>query len=400
MPGRHAILAAVLAGALSVGAAPGARAADGSPPNTASADPATNLAAYHALFGIGMLQGGRPGPSLTTGWTLHYRGAVPHAAFAYALDAQGRARWSFVSGRPSVEDARARALSGCTRGLAAAGLDPAGGAAACRVLAVDGTVEGRGGGPSFPPRGETIGPFRAAPLMFRYGPAAARGAVVWGHGYGGPARDLRATPLPGFLAVLNDAGWDVLRFDRDPAEDTIFRSQPLLVRGLAALREAGYRRVVLGGQSRGGWQALLAAAERPELVDAVIATAPAAHGSAEQPNNHAAALEDFRRVLAGLPEDGRVRLGVVLFEGDPFDPGPAERAAIMADLARRRAAPTLAIWPGAAGGREGAPAEIRGHAGAQDWRFTRYYAGCLLTLVQAPPAAVARGVRREPCGGG
>jgi pimeloyl-ACP methyl ester carboxylesterase len=225
--------------------------------------------------------------------------------------------------------------------------------------------------------------------MYRHGPQAAAGVVVWAHGYSGPARDNRAAPLPGLMAVLNDAGWDVLRHDRDPAADELHLALPDLLRGLPALRAMGYRRVVLGGQSRGGWAALLAAAQRPELVDGVIATAPAAHGEAARP--HPDALADFSRTLAGLPGD-RVRVLVALFEEDSFDPSPAARAAALEAAATGRAVPTLAIWP---------RAEVaRGHGGAQDWRFTRLFAGCMLTWLDAPPAGAPRGLRREACGGG
>lgn len=347
-------------------------------------DPNTDFAAYRALFSAGSLGGAR-GLSTVTAFTLHYRGALPHAGFALHVTADGRATWRFVSGLPAAEAARAALQAACDRDAAAT----FGAGAACRIVALDGTLPGHAG-PGFRPVEAAIGPFRAAPLMFRHGPAAAEGAVVWSHGYGGPAADHRRRNAPGIMAVLNDAGWDILRFDRDPAEDHLSATLSALVRALPLLREAGYRRIVLAGQSRGGWQSVMAAAERPELVHAVLAFAPAAHGEAARPNNHAAAAEDFARLLAGLPEGGP-RLGVALFEGDPYDPDPAGRGVRVAEAATGRQAPTLAIFP------QGAP---RGHAGAFDWRFTRLFAPCLLTLVQAPEGAVARGLRRVPCGGG
>jgi pimeloyl-ACP methyl ester carboxylesterase len=190
--------------------------------------------------------------------------------------------------------------------------------------------------------------------------------------------------------VLNDAGWDVLRFDRHPGDDTLPASLARLTGGLPALRAAGYRQVVLAGQSRGGWQAIMAAAESPDLVRAVIATAPAAHGESGRPNNHGAALDDFRRLLAGLPA-AAPRLLVALFDGDDYDPDPERRAVVVETLARDRAAPSLVLWP---------QQEIRGHNAVGDWRFTRLFGGCVLTLVQAPEAAAPRGLRRAPCGGG
>jgi hypothetical protein len=135
---------------------------------------------------------------------------------------------------------------------------------------------------------------------------------------------------------------------------------------------------------------VMLAAEQPDAVHAVLAFAPAAHGEAARPNNLASAGEDFRRMLAGLPNGGP-RLAVTIFAEDPYDPDPAARAAMVAEAAARRGAPTLAVFP---------EPPIRGHGGVNDWRFTRAFGACLLTLVQAPAAAAPQGVRRSPCGGG
>lgn len=337
--------------------------------------------AYRAAFSAARLGAPPPSAQLATEFTLAYRGAVPHAAFAVARDpVAGRSAWAWISGQPTPEAAQAMALERCRRALGAI-------QAECRILATDGEVDGAA--PVAPETG-TLGPFRWSPLHLRRGPGAARGVIVWGHGYGGPDRDNRNRPIPGLVAVLNDAGWDVLRFDRHPGDDALTASLPRLIAGLPALREAGYRQVILAGQSRGGWQAIMAAADQPALVQAVIATAPAAHGEAHRPNNHAVALDDFRRLLGGLPAE-MPRLLVGLFDGDDYDPDPERRAARLEEVARERGAPTLALWP-----QQG----IRGHHGAYDWRFTRFYGGCVVTLVQAPPAATPRGLRRGPCGGG
>ena len=347
-------------------------------------DPNADFTAYRALFSAASLGGAR-GSSTITGFTLHYRGAMPHAGFALATAPDGRASWRFVSGRPATEAVRTVLQAGCdseaTRSL--------GPGATCRIVALDGAVLGHAG-PPFRPVEAAIGPFRAAPLMFRHGPRAAAGVVVWSHGYGGPAADRRASPAPGVMAMLNDAGWDILRFDRDPAEDLLANALPTLSRALPLLRDAGYRRIVLAGQSRGGWQSIMAAAERPELVHAVLAFAPGSHGEASRPNNLAAATEDFRRLVAALPEGGP-RLAVAVFEKDPFDPDPAGRARLVEERAATRRAPTLVLFP---------EAPVEGHNGAMDWRFTRAQGPCLLTMVQAPEAGAARGLRRAPCTGG
>lgn len=347
-------------------------------------DPNTDFTAYRALFSAEALRPAR-GISTIMGFTLHYRGAMPHAAFGLATRQDGRSAWRFIGGGASPEAVRDALQPACDRDANAA-LGPG---LACRVLAVDGSVNSLTR-PVFRPVAFRLGPFRAAPLMFRHGPRAAEGVVIWSHGYGGLQADFHESPAPGVLAMLNDAGWDVMRFDRNPAEDFLANSAATLRRGLATLRDAGYRRVVLAGQSRGGWQSIMVAAESPELVHAAVAFAPASHGEAAQPHNQATAMEDFERLLAGLPAEGP-RLAVTVFDGDSYDSDPAARAALVAELARRRGAPTLALFP--------AP-PIRGHAGVHDWRFTLGLGPCVVRLVQAPAAAAPRGLRRNPCTGG
>lgn len=351
----------------------------------ARADRAEDEGAHQRVFSAAsILPTGLPTASLAIGFTQHYRGAMPHAAFAYAQSADGRAAWAMSSGRTTPSEAEAEALDACAervRGMRNAV------EATCRLLATNGALHD---GATIRVERGAIGPFLRSPFHLHRGPADAQGALVWGHGYGGPDTDYRGKPLPGFLSALNEAGYDILRFDRHPGDDSLFLSLPRLLRGLPELRAAGYRRVILGGQSRGGWQAMMAAAERPDLVDAVLATAPAAHGELEPNDTRDDAMADFQRILAGLAPTP-VRLLVVTFDGDEFDPDPGARAQFVAEMAARRAAPTLALWPNG-------PA--RGHSGARDWRFTRDYGACVLTLLRAPEAAAPRGLRRRSCGGG
>lgn len=346
---------------------------------TAEAQPLPEETTYREVFSIAALGAPNPSRSLVASFGLAYRGMVGNTAFALARDAEGRSAWGYVGGAPDPAKAEAGALERCRRSLGTL-------QAECRVLASN---AGRPGGPAVPLAEGGLGPFRWAPLLLRRGPQAARGVLVWGHGYGGPDQDNRNRPTPPFVTLLNDNGWDVLRFDRHPGDDGLYASLPQLVAGLPVLKQAGYRRILLGGQSRGGWQGIMAASERPDLVDAVIATAPAAHGEWTKANNLGAAMDDFQRLLAGVPEGPR--LAVVLFDGDDYDPDPERRAALLEIRGRDRKAPTLALWP---------EPPLRGHAAASDLRFTLAYAGCLLSLVQAPEAAAPRGVRRVACGGG
>lgn len=212
----------------------------------AQPDPNTDFAAYRALFSVAALGEAR-GPSTVIGFTLHYRGAMTNAGFVIA--GNGRSiNWRFTGGEDGPVAVRNRLQSTCDSTEASGTSDQA----TCRVVAFDGNVMSLAM-PAFRPVDTQIGPFRAAPLMFRHGPRAAEGVVVWSHGFGGSQVDHRRRAVPGTLAMLNDAGFDILRFDRDPAEDHLAAALTTLSRALPLLRQACYRRIVLAGQPRGAW---------------------------------------------------------------------------------------------------------------------------------------------------
>lgn len=328
-------------------------------------------AAYRAFFAP-PISGATP--SLRDGWGLHYRGAMPESAFAFAARGNGEFAWNFAGGQPDGAAARSAALAACSRNV------PTG----CAIFGVNGTAEGRA---PIPIATQIIGPFRASPLHFVHGPARARGVVIWSHGRavaaGGGDLDSRNSAMQGWVSLLNDAGWDVLRFDRVPNEDDVERSTARLVAGLPIVRQAGYARIVLAGQSRGAWHSLAAAARAPEALHAVIAIAPATHGA--DPRFHNAALDDWRRLTANLPVAGP-RLAVVLFRNDAFDPLPSGRLERWESQTRDRPAPSLAIAPTTGDG---------GHGGGGMVGFTQSWGACLARFVNdaRPPA----GTLREAC---
>jgi pimeloyl-ACP methyl ester carboxylesterase len=328
-------------------------------------------AAYRAFFAPPVAEAT---PPLRTLWGLHYRGAMPEVALAFGRRADGEFTANFVGGQPDSAAARAAALANCARNA------PAG----CTIFGVNGTAEGRA---SIPLATQVIGPFRASPLHFVHGPTRARGVVIWSHGRGvapgGGDLDSRNSPMHGWVSLLNDSGWDVLRFDRTPNDDEMERSTARLVAALPALRQAGYARIVLAGQSRGAWHSLAAAARAPEALHAVIAVAPAMHGA--DPRFQNAALDDWRRVTGALPAAGP-RLAVVLHRNDAFDPLPSDRLARWEGQTRNRQAPSLAVAPEAGDG---------SHGGAAAVTFTQNWGPCLARFVNdaAPPT----GTLRSPC---
>ncbi len=208
------------------------------------------------------------------------------------------------------------------------------------------------------------------------GPAQARGVYLWAHGRSPGGADSRGSQPQPHVRAFNNAGYDVIRLDRDPITDETEAGAAWMREALQVLRRQGYARVVAGGQSRGAWNALQAL-EEPGAVDAVIAIAPAAHGPRGSPA-HAWALDDLRRIVAAA-RSPRTRVAVANFAGDEFDPDPVARAEILGKLQGRSAGLLLLDRPPG----------IHGHGGGGDWRFTFGYAACLLDFAEG---------RRNACG--
>jgi pimeloyl-ACP methyl ester carboxylesterase len=161
------------------------------------------------------------------------------------------------------------------------------------------------------------------------GPQRATGAVIWCHGRSLDTEDYKS-PTPPYLRVLRDSGWDVYRFDRLRDSDTLSASSRRLVAIVAELKQRGYHRIVLAGQSFGAFLALMAA-DDSDAVDAVVATAPAAFGNFQEYYDtwHLNAT----RLYPLLQNVKRARVMLFFFHGDDFDPGGrgVEARAILAE---------------------------------------------------------------------
>jgi pimeloyl-ACP methyl ester carboxylesterase len=208
----------------------------------------------------------------------------------------------------------------------------------------------------------------AYPTLAVRGPSSASGAVVWSHGISKDSEDSEA-PTPPFVARLTDDGWDTFRLNRLRAGDTFVASTQALVQAVHYLKQQGYRRVTLAGQSFGGFLSLLAA-DASDEVDAVIATAPAAYGTyADHYDTWRANATALYPLLAQI---GRARVMLFFFHGDEFDPGG--RGERSRDIFAERRIDYVVIDQ---------PPQLTGHWAAATPLFARLYGACILAFVEA-----------------
>ena len=175
------------------------------------------------------------------------------------------------------------------------------------------------------------------------------------------------------MRAFNNAGFDVVRFDRDPnADRDRARTAGWMAESLALLRARGYRRIVVGGQSRGAWNALMMLA-RPGLADAIIAVSPAAHGSGAS-TNLSAQYDDLRALVAEA-RAAPVRVAFVQFGSDAFAGDLAGRRGLVERL-RPLVAGLLVLDQ---------PEGLTGHYAGNQAAFAERYGICLLRFALGGP---------------
>ena len=191
--------------------------------------------------------------------------------------------------------------------------------------------------------------------------------MVWSHGRSLDAEDYKS-PTPPYLRVLRDSGWDVLRFDRLRDDDSLIAALVGWSGSLRQLKQRGYRRIVLAGQSFGAFLALMAADDSDD-VDAVVATAPAAFGDFEE------FYDTWRlnatRLYPVLEQVRRARVMLFFFHGDDFDPGG--RGGTSRARFSQGAAPASAVID--------QPAYLVGHWISSSGLFLRRFGDCVRDFV-------------------
>jgi pimeloyl-ACP methyl ester carboxylesterase len=298
---------------------------------------------------------------------LNDRGRASYANFlmvntprAFAMSPSGSAGWQ--GGTGTIEDVRAKALANCASK----------GATDCELYAEDLQVVWRGrkpaelAKPSGPIKTGRDYTFTYDERYFWHGPGSARGVYVWGHGKGA-GQDSREAQAQSYVRVFNNAGFDVIRFTRAPFPDDVNDAAAFLRQGLAELRTQGWRKIVVGGQSRGGWNSLQVL-DTPGLADAVIAVSPGNHRTENQQK------ADLWSVLHNV-KARETRVAVVHLTGDDYVREPDERVAAVREQLGPRVNHLLVI---------DRPAGIAGHGGGNTAVFAQRFGACLLRFVTEP----------------
>ena len=294
-------------------------------------------------------------------------GPTPRA-WAIAPDGKYGGMW----GTRSLEDARAGAIKSCT----------AKGGQGCAIYAEDLDVVWPG----------KLSKSRAAPpaqlirddhlaivpdeRFFWYGPQAARGILVFGHGYGGSGVDARKSQPPGWTRAFNNVGFDVVRFARDPGWDgQRDKVGEWLRAGLADLRQRGWKQIIVAGQSRGAYNALQTL-DKPGLADVVIAGAAAAFGADPSANRS----ETDLWTMFGAAAAPNTRVAYILFKDDNYTPDPDARVALINSRLKPHVGPLLLI---------DRPEGFSTHSGQTQALFASKFGPCLLRFATEanPPLA-------------
>jgi hypothetical protein len=286
---------------------------------------------------------------------------------AYALGTNGHSGW--FGGNGTIEEARAKALQNCANY----------GGTGCAIYAEDLKVvwPGRAPGVLAAVPGPLIqtGAYAIVPdpRFIWHGPGSAVGLYVWGHGKRN-LMDSRGQQPQAYVRAFNNAGFDVVRFDRDPMHDWPKEAAESLRSSLTALRRMGWHRIVAGGQSRGGWTAL-EVLDTPGLADVVIAVSPAWFGDG---TDHTGDLFTLTHAI----RSPATRVAIAQFSGDEFVTDMDRRVGLYRDTLPSRVAALLVI---------DRPSGSTGHGGGNGGAFARGYATCLLHFVMDPVPATSCG---------
>ncbi len=221
------------------------------------------------------------------------------------------------------------------------------------------------------PRGRWFWVERAFCDMPWHGPATAGGIVIWNHGIHGTVGQYVA-PVPPVFRLLQARGWDVVKIARNNlgetgGEQSLYRAIQRTAEEIAARRREGYARVVLAGQSFGGYITLDAAESSKDLYG-VVAMAPGVRAIGGAGSLDAAVTE---RTIGRLAVD---RLVLVFPRGDSLF-GSMDRGPGAAKVLARRKGSFLLLDE---------KHDIVDHGGGTTGKFAVQYGLCVVRYLTSP----------------
>ena len=218
------------------------------------------------------------------------------------------------------------------------------------------------------------------------GPERAQGIVIWNHGIDSTLPSWQAPAAP-VMRVLQSRGWDVIMVKRHHLAETmpgrvLDRTVQRTLDEASAQKKAGYRKVVLAGQSFGGYTALEAIDTSPDIF-AAVAFAPGVRASGGSGGLDPSVVEQ----ILGRAKVGRL---FVVFPKDDALFGNIARGARAQPILARRDFPYVIV------DETNAP-DITGHGGGVTPRFALRYGHCLAEFLGA--ATLPPGRFSCPAGG-
>jgi hypothetical protein len=306
---------------------------------------------------------GPPNDQAATAFSA-FRNMGPHRAFVVGPDGSGN-WWTGARDPQRAVDSALKQCEERTKGT-------------CTLQAVNNYSVGPGDWRKFVPvraiDAPDIGRLQPQPYWSMRGPQLAAGLIVWSPGYE-EGRDSTEQVPDRWVGWFANRGYDLYRFDRHWVADWA-SDATVLASAMSEARKAGYRRILLAGQSAGAWVSL-AALYRGAAADGVISVAAAHHGTVEETSTADRARLDWQYLVEGLKPGPRIAL--VNFADDPFDVGGRM------EVARRTFAKShvdaMII---------DSPAGYKGHSAGTGTSFSLKFGDCLQEFILL-------GKRESPC---
>src|SRR5262249_2860476 len=211
----------------------------------------------------------------------------------------------------------------------------------------------------------------------QHGPEKANGVVIWNHGVSGAMEQWRA-PVPPAFRLLQLRGWDVVVIKRHNLAETggdaaLYRAVQRTLEEVRRQREVGYKKIVLAGQSYGGYITPESAAQAPAGFPS-LAMAPGVRAIGGAGSLDASITE---RSLQGI----KVERVAVVFPKDDALFGNLVRGERANRILGARRIPYLLLDE---------TSGLTGHGGGTTGRFALRYGACLYDFLSAPTIPESR----------